>query len=58
MFPLLGLNISAVKNRAVFWYNVDVNGIGDPRTLHAGAPVLQGVKYGLNIWIDESQFET
>jgi len=36
--------------RAVFWYNLEINGEVDMNTLHAGTPVLNGSKFGLNIW--------
>jgi prolyl 4-hydroxylase len=36
--------------RAIFWWNVDVWGDVDDMTLHAGAPVIEGSKIGLNIW--------
>lgn len=55
-FPQLNLAVPAVKNAAALWYNLDIQGQGEPDTLHAGAPVTtEGVvKYGLNIWIREN----
>ena len=38
---------------AVFWWNLDPNGVGDDDTLHAGSPVINGTKIGLNIWTRE-----
>ena len=35
-----------VKGSAAFWYNLLPNGKGDPRTKHAGCPVLSGSKWG------------
>ena len=35
---------------AIFWYNLDPDGVGDELTTHAGAPVIDGTKIGLNIW--------
>ena len=34
---------------AIFWYNLDPDGEADTFTLHAGAPVGQGTKIGMNI---------
>jgi prolyl 4-hydroxylase len=36
--------------RALFWYNINEDGEVDMKTLHAGATVTEGTKYGLNIW--------
>jgi prolyl 4-hydroxylase len=53
-FPQCGpLRVMPVRGRAVFFANVLSNGLPDPRTVHAGEPVPQGVKYGLNIWLCE-----
>lgn len=41
---------------AVFWWNLDSNGVGDDDTLHAGSPVINGTKIGLNIWTREKQW--
>ena len=38
---------------AIFWWNLDPNGVGDDDTLHAGSPVINGTKIGLNIWTRE-----
>ncbi|OQN97559.1 hypothetical protein B0A48_16713 [Cryoendolithus antarcticus] len=35
---------------AVFWQNFDEEGRGFKETIHAGLPVLEGSKIGLNIW--------
>ena len=55
-FPTLNLNVKPVQGSAAFWYDVQVDGTDDPRTLHGGAPVHYGEKYGLNIWVREGEF--
>ena len=42
--------------RAIFWHNLDPYGNPDPDTLHAGTPVVQGTKVGLNIWTRENPY--
>lgn len=44
------LTFKAVAGSAVFWKNLHEDGTGDRRTLHAGLPVQNGTKIGLNIW--------
>ena len=44
------LTFRAIEGSAVFWRNLDDKGRGDRRTLHAGLPVQNGTKIGLNIW--------
>jgi prolyl 4-hydroxylase len=52
-FPLLGLNVEPKAGRAVIWQNVLHSGLPDARTVHAGTPVEEGIKYALNIWLCE-----
>ncbi|KAF2815719.1 uncharacterized protein BDZ99DRAFT_349441, partial [Mytilinidion resinicola] len=35
----------------VFWMNLRSDGTGDQRSLHAGLPVVEGTKVGMNIWV-------
>lgn len=44
------LAVRAVPGNALFWKNIDTRRVGDDRMLHAGLPLLNGVKTGLNIW--------
>lgn len=44
------LTVKAKPGSAVFWQNLDAEGYGNPRTLHAGLPVPKGRKIGMNIW--------
>ena len=45
-----GITIKAIPGNALFWKNLDNDGAGDERMLHAGLPPEKGVKTGLNIW--------
>ena len=51
-FPELGLSVTPKKGRALIWPNVrlDSPDESDRRMFHAGAPVLRGLKYGINLW--------
>jgi hypothetical protein len=53
VFPKLRLGFEPEAGCAVCWYNLDRHGVADERTLHAGAPVSSGEKWGLNIWLRE-----
>lgn len=50
-FPTLGLEVLPKKGAAIFFQNT--NGLLQPdhRTLHAGCPVVRGVKYIANKWL-------
>lgn len=39
------------KGSGVFWVNLHESGFGDPRVRHAGLPVQEGQKVGMNIWV-------
>ncbi|XP_060622966.2 prolyl 4-hydroxylase subunit alpha-3 [Anolis sagrei] len=52
-FIYANLSIPAVKNAALFWWNLHRNGDGDDDTLHAGCPVLAGDKWVANKWFHE-----
>jgi len=47
-----GVTFRPVEGNAVYWENLvpGGQGRGDPRTLHAGLPVVTGEKIGMNIW--------
>lgn len=45
-----GVTFLPIEGNFVYWENLDVNGEGDQRTLHAGLPVNSGWKIGMNIW--------
>lgn len=42
--------VKAVAGNAIFWRNVDANGVGHLLTMHSGMPLKNGTKTGLNIW--------
>ena len=46
----MGMVFRAIGGNAVYWENFDKDGEGYPETLHAGLPVEEGVKVGLNVW--------
>jgi 2OG-Fe(II) oxygenase superfamily len=53
-FPALGLAVTPRAGTAVVFPNVLVpSGQPDVRTIHAGLPPTNTIKYGLNIWICE-----
>lgn len=39
------------RGNGIFWVNLLPNGHGDSRLLHAGLPVEEGSKVGMNIWV-------
>ena len=47
------VEVLPIVGNAIFWWNLWSNGTGDEGTLHAGRPVISGVKAGLNIWTRE-----
>jgi len=52
-FPVLGLEVMPKKGGAVFFQNTDPQHTPDRRTLHAGSPVVSGVKVIANKWLRE-----
>ncbi len=55
-FPSLGLEVQPRKGNAVFFANTDPFGRPDPKTLHAGSPVMRGVKYIATKWLRERTY--
>jgi prolyl 4-hydroxylase len=45
-----GVTFRPITGNAIFWKNLDGEGKGLKSTLHAGLPVTEGMKTGLNIW--------
>jgi prolyl 4-hydroxylase len=55
-FPGIGLEVQPQKGGAVFFANTDAFGVPDKQTLHAGMPVVKGVKMVANKWLRERQY--
>jgi prolyl 4-hydroxylase len=55
-FPGFGLEVRPKKGNAVYFANTDVRGIPDKATLHAGSPVVKGVKFIANKWLRENEY--
>ena len=49
-FPKISLSIPPQAGVLLMWNNMLPDGRPNPRTIHAGAPVLRGVKYVLTKW--------
>ena len=54
--PTIGFGVRPRKGSALFFCNVDAYGAIDPMTLHAGVPVVKGVKYIATKWLREKEF--
>jgi prolyl 4-hydroxylase len=52
-FPGIGLEVLPKKGGAVFFANTDAYCVPDKQTLHAGSPVIKGVKMVANKWLRE-----
>jgi len=46
-----GFGIVPGVGNGAFWVNLKEDGSGDERLLHAGLPVKEGTKVGMNIWV-------
>jgi prolyl 4-hydroxylase len=55
-FPNIGLQVQPKKGSAVFFANTDPYGTPDPQTLHAGEPVVKGVKFIATKWLRERAY--
>jgi prolyl 4-hydroxylase len=56
-FPTLGLELRPRAGSALFFSNVDEHGNIDPATLHAGLPVVSGVKLIATKWLRAEPFD-
>lgn len=50
-----GVGFMPIPGNAVFWENYYSNGTGHPGVWHAGMPVLEGRKLGLNIFTRKNE---
>jgi prolyl 4-hydroxylase len=50
-FPVLGKRWKGHKGSALFFWNVEPNGMPDRRTVHAGLPPTRGEKWLLSQWM-------
>ncbi|KAG2512461.1 hypothetical protein JM18_008545, partial [Phytophthora kernoviae] len=46
-----GINVAPKKRKVVVFYSMLPNGEGDPKSLHAGCPVDEGIKLSGNKWV-------
>lgn len=49
-FTALGLSVEPKQGVLLAWNNADMEGMPNPNTLHAGMPVVRGVKYVITKW--------
>ncbi|MBO9517082.1 MAG: 2OG-Fe(II) oxygenase [Porphyrobacter sp.] len=49
-FPRLGFKVEPQPGALLIWNNADPEGVPNPWTLHAGTPVVRGVKYIVTKW--------
>lgn len=49
-FPRLGVSIEPRPGALLMWNNADEHGVPNPWTIHAGTPVVRGVKYIITKW--------
>jgi prolyl 4-hydroxylase len=52
-FPKIGLEVMPRKGSALFFANTSAQRIPDQQSLHAGMPVIKGIKYVANKWLRE-----
>lgn len=55
-FPKVGLQVQPKKGCAVFFANTDDYHAPDQNSLHAGEPVVRGVKYIATKWLREREY--
>ena len=49
-FTRLGLSVEPKLGALLIWNNADRDGVPNPWTIHAGTPVVRGVKYIITKW--------
>lgn len=53
-FPQLGFECHPSAGTALMWYNRSEDGTADQRLQHEAKPLLEGVKYGMNCFVNVS----
>lgn len=56
-FPKISMTVRPKKGSAVFFADIDPYGKPDPKTLHAGLPVVRGVKFIATKWLRERAYQ-
>jgi prolyl 4-hydroxylase len=49
-FPTLGLKVTPQAGALLIWNNMNPDGTPNPRTIHAGTPVVRGTKHIITKW--------
>jgi prolyl 4-hydroxylase len=59
-FPRLNITVHPKRGRAILWPNVldSSPNLRDVRTFHSALPVVSGIKYGVNTWIHQRDYQT
>ena len=55
-FPIAGVKVPPTAGSAVIFDNLHADGRPDPDSLHAGLPVLQGVKWLATLWLRQGRY--
>jgi prolyl 4-hydroxylase len=55
-FPEINVSVKPEKGMAILFRSLDDNGSIIPESLHAGTPVISGVKYVCNKWVHNKQY--
>lgn len=55
-FPSLGFEVRPTQGAALYFASIDAQGVEDAATLHAGVPVIEGVKYIATKWLRERRY--
>jgi prolyl 4-hydroxylase len=55
-FPLAGVRVAPVPGSAVIFDSLTAAGHPDPRSLHAGLPVVEGEKWLATLWLRQQRY--
>ena len=56
VFPVAGVEVAPRAGSAVVFDNLHADGSPDPDSLHAGQPVLRGVKWLATLWLRQGRY--